>query len=169
MYGCIFLSWPFVWYNFAMPFLLKSPADCRKARTHSRYTTRHCTTVLSDGGSVVTVMPREKDPRYPLYRRLGGPQSRSGYRGWRKNHFASAGDWTPVLQSVVKYYTGWSTSARSRRKDTRRNHWGSWDTFSFCKERRASLCWKLARVLPHGLIRESEDFWAIRNSTCKQS
>jgi hypothetical protein len=25
--------------------------------------------------------PRGKDPRYPLYRRLGGPQSRSGHRG----------------------------------------------------------------------------------------
>jgi len=24
--------------------------------------------------------PRGKDPRYPLYRRLGGPQSRSGNR-----------------------------------------------------------------------------------------
>jgi hypothetical protein len=26
-------------------------------------------------------LPRVKDPRYPLYRRLGGPQSRSGHRG----------------------------------------------------------------------------------------
>jgi hypothetical protein len=24
-------------------------------------------------------LPRGKDPRYPLYRRLGGPQSRSGH------------------------------------------------------------------------------------------
>jgi hypothetical protein len=29
--------------------------------------------------------PWGKDPRYPLYRRLGGPQSRSGHRGYRKN------------------------------------------------------------------------------------
>jgi hypothetical protein len=29
--------------------------------------------------------PRGKDPRYPLYRRLGGPQSRSGHWGYRKN------------------------------------------------------------------------------------
>jgi hypothetical protein len=29
--------------------------------------------------------PRGKDPRYPLYRTLGGPQSRSGHRGYRKN------------------------------------------------------------------------------------
>jgi hypothetical protein len=26
-------------------------------------------------------LPPGKDPRYPLYRRLGGPQSRSGHRG----------------------------------------------------------------------------------------
>jgi hypothetical protein len=26
-------------------------------------------------------LPRGKDPRYPLYRRLGGPQSWSGHRG----------------------------------------------------------------------------------------
>jgi hypothetical protein len=29
--------------------------------------------------------PRGKNPRYPLYRRLGGPQSRSGHRDYRKN------------------------------------------------------------------------------------
>jgi hypothetical protein len=37
-----------------------------------------------------------KDPRYPLCRRLGGPQSRSGLRGYRKNSFASAGDRTSI-------------------------------------------------------------------------
>jgi len=36
-------------------------------------------------------LPRGKDPRYPLDRRLGGLQSRSGRRGWRKNYFASCG------------------------------------------------------------------------------
>jgi hypothetical protein len=30
-------------------------------------------------------LPRGKDPRYPLYRRLGGPQSRSRHRGYRKS------------------------------------------------------------------------------------
>jgi hypothetical protein len=25
--------------------------------------------------------PRRKEPRYPLYKRLGGPQSRSGHTG----------------------------------------------------------------------------------------
>jgi hypothetical protein len=31
--------------------------------------------------------PRGKEPRYPLGRRLGGPQSRSKYRSWRKSPF----------------------------------------------------------------------------------
>jgi hypothetical protein len=34
---------------------------------------------------------REKDPRYPLYRRLGGPQSRSGHRSYKKNPFPPPG------------------------------------------------------------------------------
>jgi hypothetical protein len=30
-------------------------------------------------------LPLEKDSRYPLDRRQGGPHSWSGHRGWRKN------------------------------------------------------------------------------------
>jgi hypothetical protein len=39
-----------------------------------------------------------KGPRYPLYRRLGGPQSRSGQRLQEKS-FASAGDRTSIARS----------------------------------------------------------------------
>jgi hypothetical protein len=49
-------------------------------------------------------LPPGKDPWYPLDRRLGGPQSWSGHRLEEKS-FASAGDRTPVVQSVVRYYT----------------------------------------------------------------
>jgi hypothetical protein len=49
-------------------------------------------------------LPRGKDPRYPLYRRLGGPQSRSGHRLDEKS-FAPAGDRTPIARSVVRHYT----------------------------------------------------------------
>jgi hypothetical protein len=35
--------------------------------------------------------PRGKDPRYPLYWRLGGPQSRSGHREYRKYPLGVAG------------------------------------------------------------------------------
>jgi hypothetical protein len=37
-------------------------------------------------------------PRYPLYRRLGEPQSRSGHRLEEKS-FAAAGDRTPIARS----------------------------------------------------------------------
>jgi hypothetical protein len=57
----------------------------------------------------VTVQRQASDPgKVPpvlLDRRLGGPQSRSGHRGYRKNRFASAGDQTPIVQSVGKQYT----------------------------------------------------------------
>jgi hypothetical protein len=35
--------------------------------------------------ALTALYPWGKDTRYPLYRRLGGPQSRSGHRGYRKN------------------------------------------------------------------------------------
>jgi hypothetical protein len=40
-----------------------------------------------------------KGPWYPLERRLGGPQSRTGQRGQRKNPFDSAGDRTSIAGS----------------------------------------------------------------------
>jgi hypothetical protein len=48
---------------------------------------------------------RGKDPRYPLDGRLGGPQNRSGHKGYRENPFASAGDRTSIAQSVARHYT----------------------------------------------------------------
>jgi hypothetical protein len=49
------------------------------------------------------------DPRYPFNRRLGGPQSWSGHRGYRKKSFASAADRIPAVQSVARHYTDWAT------------------------------------------------------------
>jgi hypothetical protein len=51
-----------------------------------RYSSYSFTTSALDGGEWSASrpgrsLPRGKDPRYPLYRRLGGPQSRSGHRG----------------------------------------------------------------------------------------
>jgi hypothetical protein len=44
-----------------------------------------------------------KSLRYPLDRRLGGPQTRSGQSGEdEKFHHATAGNWTPVVQSVAQ-------------------------------------------------------------------
>jgi hypothetical protein len=49
-------------------------------------------------------LPPGKVPRYPLDRRLGGPESRSAHRLQEKS-FSSADDRTPVVQSVVTRYT----------------------------------------------------------------
>jgi hypothetical protein len=51
-----------------------------------RYSSYSFTTSALDGGEWSAsrpgrALPPGKDPRYPLYRRLGGPQSRSGHRG----------------------------------------------------------------------------------------
>jgi hypothetical protein len=56
------------------------------------------------------LLPWGKDPQYPLYRKLGGPQSWSGHRLEEKS-FASAGDRTPVVQPVVRHYTAWANPA----------------------------------------------------------
>jgi hypothetical protein len=45
-----------------------------------------------------------KEPRYPLDKRKGGPQRRSGRCGEEKN-LAPAGNRTPAAQSVARRYT----------------------------------------------------------------
>jgi hypothetical protein len=55
-----------------------------------RYSSYSFLTLALDGGEWSAsrsghALPWGKDPRYPLYRRLGGPQSQSGHRDYRKN------------------------------------------------------------------------------------
>jgi hypothetical protein len=51
-----------------------------------------------------------KGHRYPLDRRLGGPQSRSGHEGYRKNPVRLPGI-EPWSSSLVRHYTDWATPA----------------------------------------------------------
>jgi hypothetical protein len=62
-------------------------------RRHSSYsfTTSTLDGVSSQRHAPAALYPRGKDPRYPLYRRLGGPQSRSGHRGYRNNSLSLPG------------------------------------------------------------------------------
>jgi hypothetical protein len=65
-----------------------------------------------DGADCVASRPCRFIPRgnrnlYPLYRRLGGPKSRSGRYGEEKN-LASAGNRTPAVQHVASRYTNWA-------------------------------------------------------------
>jgi hypothetical protein len=60
-------------------------------------------------------LPPRKSPRYPFYRRLGGPQSRSGRYGEVKI-FDPTGTRTPaplVVQPVASRYTDWAIQASS--------------------------------------------------------
>jgi hypothetical protein len=59
-------------------------------------------------------MPRPLYPRYPLDRKLGGPQSQSGRRGEEKI-LDPTGTRTPVVQPVASRYTDYAIQARSPR------------------------------------------------------
>jgi hypothetical protein len=59
--------------------------------------------VIGQRHTPVALCYQGKNPRYPLNRRLDGPQTWSGHRIDEKS-FASAGDRTPV-KSVVRHYT----------------------------------------------------------------
>jgi hypothetical protein len=59
---------------------------------------------------VVSFTPRPlflqgKSPWYPLDRRLGGPQSRSGCGGEEKNSQPLPGHEPPIIQLVARRYT----------------------------------------------------------------
>jgi hypothetical protein len=49
--------------------------------------------------------PREMAPCFPLNRRVGGPQSRSGRGGVKKNSQPLPGLETPIIQIVAQRYT----------------------------------------------------------------
>jgi hypothetical protein len=46
-----------------------------------------------------------KKPWYPLYRRMGGPHSRSGHGGEEKNFQPLPGLEPPIIQSAAQLYT----------------------------------------------------------------
>jgi hypothetical protein len=56
-------------------------------------------------------LPTGKGPRYPLDRRLGGPQSRSGHMLKEKSFCLCRGSKPdrPVVQAVARHYTDWAT------------------------------------------------------------
>jgi hypothetical protein len=80
-----------LWYQHGNTAIVKSKKSCPATRHggawgERRYSSYSFTTSALDGGSgqhhaSAALYPRGKDPRYPLERRLGGPQSRSGHRG----------------------------------------------------------------------------------------
>jgi hypothetical protein len=67
--------------------------------------------VSSQPHSAATLYPRGKEPWYPLYRRLGGPQSRLDTQKLKVKSFTSAGNRIPDVQSVVRHYNDCATTA----------------------------------------------------------
>jgi hypothetical protein len=66
------------------------PLHAMEAQGERMYSSYSFTTSALDGGEwsasrLGRALPPGKDPRYPLYRRLGGPQSQSGHTDWRRN------------------------------------------------------------------------------------
>jgi hypothetical protein len=55
--------------------------------------------------TVRLLYPQQKGPWYPLDRRLGGPQSRSGRGGEKKNTQPLPGLESPIFQPVAQRYT----------------------------------------------------------------
>jgi hypothetical protein len=58
-----------------------------------------------DGGEWSVSGPQGKIPWYPLDRKLGGPQSRSGRCGEEKNSQPLTGPELPIIQLVAQRYT----------------------------------------------------------------
>jgi hypothetical protein len=82
------------------------------APTHSR--SRHKMGVNSQHHAPAVLYPPSKDPRYPLYKGLSEPQSRSGHRGQRRKSFRFCRGSNldcPIVQSVARQYTDWPTPA----------------------------------------------------------
>jgi hypothetical protein len=90
-------------------------AGTKGERKYSSYlfTTLTLNGVSGQCHALAVLYPRDRTRRYPVYRRLGGPQSWSGHRGQRKTATASAGDRTQVVQSAVRHYSDWATPAPS--------------------------------------------------------
>jgi hypothetical protein len=81
-----------------------------KAQGEKRYSSYSFTTSAVDGVSgqchaPTELYPRGKNPRYPLYRRLGGPGAGLDTEAREKILFTSAGTRTSVVQSVAMHFT----------------------------------------------------------------
>jgi hypothetical protein len=83
-----------------------------RSEGEKRYSSTLSLTLALDGGGRSTPRPGRltpgKETRYPLYRRLGGPQGRSG-RVWK---ISPTPEFDPrIVQPVTRRYTDWAIPA----------------------------------------------------------
>jgi hypothetical protein len=96
------------WYSYQYNYYSYPTTRQEGAWGERRYSSYLLSTSALDGGEWSASCPSRalapgKDPGYSLYRRLGGPQNRSGHRGYRKNPFASAGNRNSIARSSYHY------------------------------------------------------------------
>jgi hypothetical protein len=97
---------------------VNSPAIRREGTWGERiYSSYSFTSSALEGGWVISVTPwprftpGERIPRYPLYRRLGGPYSRSEIEVRGQILCFCRGSNLNVVHSVARHYTDWDTPA----------------------------------------------------------
>jgi hypothetical protein len=88
---------PLLFYSKKAKQSRNTPMEAQRKRMYSSYS--FMTSALHGGVWSASRPGRALAPGYPFDRRLGGPQSRSGRRGYRKNPFATAGDGTSIARS----------------------------------------------------------------------
>jgi hypothetical protein len=82
-----------------------APMNAQGERIYSSYSFMTSTLdgVSGQSHAPAAPYPQGMGPRYPLYRRLGGPQSQSEHRGYWKNPSTSAGDRTSIARYSSPY------------------------------------------------------------------
>ena len=99
------VAWGLIYHNASNLFRLKARALwCHVHSTHCKFTYSSMTAPL-EGGECSAARPGRTLPqgktRYPLYRRLGGPQGRSG----RTENLVPTGIRSRTVQPIVSCYT----------------------------------------------------------------
>jgi hypothetical protein len=114
-YSFRIINWPHVkgkvvlmlFFNWA-PLLEGALGEWRYSSTHSW--PRHLMDVIGQLHAPAA-LPPGKSPWYPLDRRLGRLQSRSGHSDEEKNSHPLPGLEPPIIQPVAQRYTDWATPA----------------------------------------------------------
>jgi hypothetical protein len=83
----------------------------RQAYSSAYSKPRHQIQVSNQRHAPAVLFPRQRTPRYPLDRRLGGPERWSGHRGYRRNHLPLPGT-EHRTSSLVRHCTDWATPAK---------------------------------------------------------
>jgi hypothetical protein len=106
------------------------PTTCYEGTWGERsYSSYSFSTSALDGGvsdqrrALAALQSRGKDPQYPLYRRLGGPQSQSGQRLEEKPFHLCR--WSNldrlVIQHIARHYTDWATRLTIKEQQLKQN------------------------------------------------